>query len=122
MAERQRRLRKLAAECAGRAGQNQEVAVHLVTLGRVLEEQQRLQAGMQSATEAAARKMRSLVTHKKLKEIALSQQQELAELRGRLEALRGRTYPTFGPPPGSGVVLPPDFKVLAGGPSPRGGA
>ncbi len=86
--DKQRRLRKLQADVAARANQNQEVAVHLVTLGKVLEEQQRLQAGMQSANEQAARRMRSLVTHKKLKDIALAQQAELTELRAQLEKLR----------------------------------
>ncbi len=64
--------------------------------------------------------MRSLVTHKKLKEIALAQQNELAELRQQLEKLRLRTYPTFIE---SGAVagmpspprrLPPDIKLLTG--------
>lgn len=50
-----RRLDKLAADVAARSNQNQEVAVHLVTLGKVLEEQQRLQVGMHSSTEQAAR-------------------------------------------------------------------
>jgi hypothetical protein len=40
---------------------------------QVLEEQQRLRASMGSSDEAAGRKMRSLVTHKKLKEIAVAQ-------------------------------------------------
>ncbi|KAG2490334.1 hypothetical protein HYH03_011283 [Edaphochlamys debaryana] len=125
--DKRRRLRKLQADVAARSGQNAEVAVHLVTLGKVLEEQQRLQAGMQSANEQAARRMRSLVTHKKLKEIALAQQTELAELRLQLEKLRLRTYPTFVElgAPGGAVAgmpspprrLPPDVKLLAGGPS-----
>lgn len=40
---------------------------------QVLEEQQRLRASMGSSDEAAGRKMRCLVTHKKLKEIAVAQ-------------------------------------------------
>ncbi|GLC44558.1 hypothetical protein PLESTM_001613000 [Pleodorina starrii] len=131
--EKRRRLAKLAGDVSARSGQNQEVAVHLVTLGRVLEEQQRLQAGMQSSTEQAARRMRSLVTHKKLKEIALSQQTELADLRSQVDKLRLRTYPTFvelksvagtgaGTGAGAGLAplphrLPADLKVLTGGPS-----
>lgn len=52
--------------------------------------------------------MRSLVTHKKLKEIALAQQRELAELRAAMEKLRLRTYPTFAEaPPVAGMPLPP---------------
>ncbi|KAG2447457.1 hypothetical protein HYH02_007780 [Chlamydomonas schloesseri] len=121
--DKRRRLRKLAADVTARSAQNQEVAVHLVTLGKVLEEQQRLQAGMQSANDQATRRMRSLVTHKKLKEIALAQQNELGELRQQLEKLRLRTYPTFIE---SGAVagmpslpprLPPDIKLLTGSPS-----
>ena len=98
--DKKKRLRKLQADVASRATQNQEVAVHLVTLGKVLEEQQRLQAGMQSANEQAARRMRSLVTHKKLKEIALAQQAELTDLHGQLEKLRcagGRASGAVGP-------------------------
>ncbi len=53
--DKKRRLRKLGADVSSRSGQNAEVAVHLVTLGKVLEEQQRLQAGMQSANDQAAR-------------------------------------------------------------------
>ncbi|PNH05368.1 hypothetical protein TSOC_008377 [Tetrabaena socialis] len=64
--------------------------------------------------------MRSLVTHKKLKEIALSQQGELGELRTGLEKLRLRTYPTFvdmsavpaAPQPPR--RLPPDVKMATG--------
>ena len=41
---------------------------------QVLMEQQRLQASMQSVDEQSARRMRSMVTHKKLKEIAVAQQ------------------------------------------------
>ncbi|GFR52048.1 hypothetical protein Agub_g14567 [Astrephomene gubernaculifera] len=115
--DKRRRLRRLAADVGSRSGQNQEVAVHLVTLGKVLEEQQRLQAGMQSSSEQAARRMRSLVTHKKLKEIAVAQQTELAELRGQAEKLRLRTYPTFvematvAGMPSLPRRLPPDIKL-----------
>ncbi|EFJ46137.1 flagellar associated protein, partial [Volvox carteri f. nagariensis] len=115
--DKRRRLAKLAGEVSSRSGQNQEVAIHLVTLGKVLEEQQRLQAGMQSSTEQAARRMRSLVTHKKLKEIALAQQNELADLRGQVEKARLRTYPTFvelrnvAGMPTLPQRLPPDLKL-----------
>ncbi|KXZ48049.1 hypothetical protein GPECTOR_30g144 [Gonium pectorale] len=67
--------------------------------------------------------MRSLVTHKKLKEIAMAQQTELAELRDALDKLKMRTYPTFTqPPPGpeaGGMPrrMPPDLKLLTGSPS-----
>ncbi len=67
--------------------------------------------------------MRSLVTHKKLKEIALAQQTELAELRSQVENLRLRTYPTFvelksvAGMPSMPHRLPPDLKILTGGPS-----
>jgi len=47
---------------------------------QVLEEQRRLRASM-GAMDDSARRMRSLVTHKKLKEIALAQADEV---RGRL--------------------------------------
>mgnify|MGYP001806957824 CR=1 FL=1 len=61
--DKRRRLRKLAADVSSRSAQNQEVAVHLVTLGKVLEEQQRLQAGMQSANDQATRWARAGRAH-----------------------------------------------------------
>jgi hypothetical protein len=40
---------------------------------QVLDEQQRLRASMGASDEAAERRLKALVTHKKLKEIALAQ-------------------------------------------------
>lgn len=58
------------------------------------------------------RRMRSLVTHKKLKEIAMAQADEVRALAGELDKLRLRTYPTFVEAPlGSHVGnLPPDVR------------
>ena len=47
-----------------------------------MEEQQRLRNSLSSVDEAAARRMRSMVTHKRLKEIALAQADEVRRGRG----------------------------------------
>ena len=49
---------------------------------------------------------RSLVTHKKLKEIATAQQTEMHALATQLDKMRMRTYPTFVEP--TLGHLPPD--------------
>jgi len=118
VAERQRHLRALASRIADRAHENGEVDGHLVGLSKVLEEQQRLRASMGSTDEAAARRMRSLVTHKKLKEIALAQADEVRALAAELDRMRLRTYPTFMEPTPS--LLPADTRVLMGSGSPGG--
>ncbi len=51
----------------------------------------------------------SLVTHKRLKEIASAQQVEIQTLAGELDKMRMRTYPTFVHP--SPAHLPPDTKA-----------
>lgn len=120
IAERQRKLDKLAREMDARAKQNRAVAGHLVTLGRVLEDQKHLGASLQSGTDAGARRMRSMVTHKKLKEIAGAQADELAALHAELDAARSRAYPLFGAAPhgamgmsGSPARAPPDARIPA---------
>ena len=51
----------------------------------------------------------SMVTHKRLKEIAGAQQSEMNALADELDKLRLRTYPTFVEPSLGG--LPPDTKA-----------
>ncbi|KAG1655669.1 hypothetical protein FOA52_011797 [Chlamydomonas sp. UWO 241] len=109
VSERQKTMRKLAKAIEGKRTQNGEVAMHLVTLERVLAEQERLRSSMQSVEDAAGRKMRSVVTHKKLKDIAAAQASEVHALTGELDRLRKRTYPTF--VESQQQVLPPDAKA-----------
>jgi hypothetical protein len=71
--------------------------------------QERLRASMQSVEDASGRKMRSVVTHKKLKDIAAAQATEVHALSGELDRLRKRTYPTF--VENQLAPLPPDAKA-----------
>jgi len=105
--EREKRMRKLKGLIDEKQHQNSEVVKHLVTLEKVLAEQERLRQSMQSIDEQTTRRMRSLVTHKKLKEIAAAQQAEMRALANELDAARLRTYPTFVEP---ARTLPPDTK------------
>ncbi|MEW5304197.1 MAG: hypothetical protein WDW36_006825 [Sanguina aurantia] len=95
LADRQQKLLKLGSQLTDKAAQNAEAVRHSVALGRVLQEQTRLTESMGSPKEVVTRRMRSLVTIKKLKEIAGSQSCEVVALRAELSSLRGRTYPTF---------------------------
>ncbi|MEW5311891.1 MAG: hypothetical protein WDW38_003568 [Sanguina aurantia] len=95
LADRQQKLLKLGSQLTDKAAQNAEVVRHSVALGRVLQEQTRLTESMGDPKEVVTRRMRSLVTIKKLKEIAGSQSYEVVALRAELSSLRGRTYPTF---------------------------
>eukprot|EP00798_Chlamydomonas_sp_ICE-L_P009992 gene9993-7873_t len=93
--ERAKTMQKLAKLMDQKRTQNQDVTSHLVTLEKVLYEQERLRQSMQSVDEQVTRRMRSLVTHKRLKEIAEAQASEVAALAAELDKLRLRTYPTF---------------------------
>lgn len=66
---------------------------------------------MGSLDDAGLRRMRSLVTHKKLKEIALAQADEVRVLAAELETLRARTYPTFVEPAPCSFALPADTRL-----------
>lgn len=93
--ERQRRLHKMNAEIRLKGQQNEEVKVHLVALQKVLEDQSRIQASMQTVDEQTTRRMRSLVTHKKLKEIARQQLDEIARIKKEIDDLHLKTFPSF---------------------------
>lgn len=108
--ERQRRMAKVANAIEDKQAQNDEVNRHLVTLERVLSEQERLRESMQTMEDQNSRRMRSMVTHKKLKEISSAQQSEMQALVKELERLRLRTYPTFMDSGGTVNGLPPDTK------------
>ena len=57
------------------------------------------------------RRMRSLVTNRKLRDIAEAQAEESMLLRAELERLRMRTFPTFGAPYITEGEYPPDEAV-----------
>ncbi len=64
---------------------------------------------MADTNEAAGKKMRSMVTHKKLKEIAMAQAQEVRALASELDRLRLKTYPTFVEP--TPTLFPADTRL-----------
>uniref|UniRef100_A0A7S3VNY7 Cilia- and flagella-associated protein 43 n=1 Tax=Dunaliella tertiolecta TaxID=3047 RepID=A0A7S3VNY7_DUNTE len=74
--ERLRELKLINMEIMERTNRNAEIGRHLTGLGQVVEEQRRLRASMGSMDDGV-RRMRSLVTHKKLKDIALAQADEV---------------------------------------------
>ncbi|KAJ9513910.1 hypothetical protein QJQ45_020990 [Haematococcus lacustris] len=115
MTERGKSLKQIGQQISDKAGQNMEVNHHVVGLQRVLEEQQRLRASMGAADEAIDRRLKSLVTHKKLKEIALAQADEVRALSSELDRLRLKTYPTFLEPTSS--LFPADIRMPLSSPS-----
>lgn len=106
--EKQRKLQKVGKLIEDKRQQNEEVSRHLVTLDKVLQEQERLRSSMQTMEDQNSRRMRSMVTLKKLKDISQAQKTELQMLTGDLDKQRLRTYPTFVDAMGSS--LPPDTK------------
>lgn len=107
--DRQRKLQKVAKLIEEKRQQNEDVSRHLVTLEKVLEEQERLRTSMQTMEDQNSRRMRSMVTHKKLKDIAGAQRAELQALTSHLETLRLRTFPTF--VDNASQALPPDTRM-----------
>uniref|UniRef100_A0A7S3QWW0 Uncharacterized protein n=1 Tax=Dunaliella tertiolecta TaxID=3047 RepID=A0A7S3QWW0_DUNTE len=101
--ERLRELKLINMEIMERTNRNAEIGRHLTGLGQVVEEQRRLRASMGSMDDGV-RRMRSLVTHKKLKDIALAQADEVRALAAELDHLRQHTYPTFVEPSLAGVA------------------
>ena len=58
VAEKQKVLRKIQRNVDLKQAQNAEVSAHLVTLARVLAEQERLRQSMQSIEDQTGRRMR----------------------------------------------------------------
>ena len=107
--ERQRKLQKVNRLIEEKRLQNEEVSRHLVTLDKVLQEQERLRTSMQTMEDQNSRRMRSMVTLKKLKDISQAQKTELQLLTGDLDKMRLRTFPAFVDERGVST-LPPDTK------------
>ncbi|GAX77753.1 hypothetical protein CEUSTIGMA_g5196.t1 [Chlamydomonas eustigma] len=110
LSDRQKKMRRVGKSIEEKKKQNNEVGQHMVTLESVLAEQERLRGSMQTTEDQNSRRMRSMVTHKRLKEIATAQQAEMSLLAAELDKLRLRTYPTFMDPNALAAALPPDTK------------
>lgn len=108
--ERQRKLQKVNKLIEEKRQQNEEVSRHLITLEKVLQEQERLRMSMQTMEDQNSRRMRSMVTLKKLKDISAAQKTEIMSLTSELDRLRCRTFPTFMDPSATANSLPPDTK------------
>lgn len=84
--------------------QNTELKGQVDALDEMLAEEVRVQ-GSATVNQAAEdttmlhKRMRSLVTQARLRDIAQAQAQEVALLQGELERLRLRTFPSFVPRP-----------------------
>ena len=107
--DRQRKLQKVGKLIEEKQQQNEEVSRHLLTLEKVLQEQERLRTSMQTMEDQNSRRMRSMVTLKKLKDISAAQKTEIQSLVSDLDKQRLRTFPTFVDPSGTSK-LPPDTK------------
>jgi hypothetical protein len=80
---------------AARDGQADAAAAQLSSLSADLQNQQRLAASRVSSEEAASRRMRAMVTLRKLRDIADAQAAELGGLQAEYTRLHMKTYPTF---------------------------
>lgn len=95
LAEKQRQYNMAQAEIAAKSQQNMEVQSHLQGLQHLMEDQERLQKSVQTQEGTGTRKMKSLVTHRKLKDIAKAQKQELELLQRELARLHAKSFPSF---------------------------
>ena len=112
-------LRKTQAQISQKKLQNSQFADEVMDIKGRIVEQDRLQETQfaEDSTELNLQKrMRSLVTQRKLKDIAKAQAEEVAVLKQELEKLRLRTYPSFI----EKHFLPPD-EAVPGGVMGRGG-
>lgn len=87
--------------------------------------EQSLGCGVQSVAKTATntadsqtvllpcRRMRALVTHRKLRDIANAQQSELEVLRAELQRLQRKTFPTFVNADASLLAYGPDDRIPA---------
>jgi len=96
LADRHRRLQKILRTCREKQLQNYECQHQIELVDTKLMEQTRI-ADSQAAQDerSTSKRMKSVVTHKKLKEISKAQDGELRVLRAEVERLNLRTYPSF---------------------------
>lgn len=88
---------RVARTIAARKLQAEAASSQLSGLAADLQNQQRLAASRVASADAATRRMRSMVTIRKLRDIADAQSAELAALQAEYTRLHMKTYPTFLP-------------------------
>ena len=96
--EKRRLLQRVARSLRDTVEKNNSIHANAEDLERSVEDQSR--AIEESTTkvlskEVASRRMRSLVTQRKLQDIGKAQAEEITFLRNELERLRRRTFPSF---------------------------
>ena len=96
--EKRRLLQRVARSLRDTVEKNNSIHANAEDLERSVEDQSR--AIEESTTkvlskEVASRRMRSLVTQRKLQDIGKAQAEEITFLRNELERLRCRTFPSF---------------------------
>ena len=96
--QKRRLLRRAAAGLRDKAEQNSHIRANVEDLERSVEDQARIKDESTTQVlpeEVASRRMRSLVTQRKLQDIGKAQAEEITLLRNELERLRLRTFPSF---------------------------
>lgn len=100
MEEKARALASLERQKEERAAQNEDLKEQVAAMeGLVRKEGRILQSKTMSDNAASvsliSRRMRTLVTKARLRDIAAQQAEEIALLEAEVDRLRARTYPTF---------------------------
>jgi hypothetical protein len=105
VSERKRELAKITRKMDEKRAQNLEISTQVVAMDDSVAEyvkvkEQRLtRAGESGGTDnkarAAEKKMRAMVTQRKLEDIATVQREDMMILREELDRARLRTYPSF---------------------------
>ncbi|KAK3269569.1 hypothetical protein CYMTET_21995 [Cymbomonas tetramitiformis] len=97
--ERRLQMRKHARNLKEKRLQNYEIQVQIEDMDHHVAEQKRIREGQEKQGVSRGtnneRRMRSLVTQRKLVDIAKAQGEEMVLLREELERLRLRTFPSF---------------------------
>jgi len=94
-------LRKLTRELREKEAQNSEIRFQVDQMDQAIQDQARIREARQKELEGKdsgmpmEKRMRSLVTQRKLQDIAKAQAEEMLLLREELERLRLRTFPSF---------------------------
>lgn len=92
------KLRNIQKSSRERLMQNEEIQHQIYGMGAHVAEQMRIKSGQEQQAQpvvTSEKRMRSLVTHRKLVDISKAQKEEMVLLREELERLRLRTFPSF---------------------------
>jgi hypothetical protein len=105
VSERKRELAKITRKMDEKRAQNLEISTQVVAMDDSVAEyvkvkEQRLtrageSGGKDNKARAAEKKMRAMVTQRKLEDIATAQREDMMILREELDRARLRTYPSF---------------------------